>query len=363
MDPSIIFGRILSIPRRRRQMTMITAGMRVIEWAFIQNHLTRISEDVPQLSIKDTKDVDLNAVASGDVVPEKSPREHYPTVWGALWNACDLSFNLRGHGWNWAQSWYFPPETRPTSSTSAFLASTLVSAIKNLLLFDLILSIIRSFSPSTVGSVAGGTIHNPSLPPYRRYAQSTFITIAADVGVCAAMQAGYDILTIICIPILQQRPTQWPPLFDSPWLSTSLTDCWGRRWHQIFRGSFIGIGARPFSFLIGRVGGVMGAFFWSAILHDFGMWGMGRGTEFWSVGGFFLLMGVGCVLEASFKKVTGLKVGGWLGWLWTVIWMAVWGNLMVDAWARRGLFGSKFMPDGYMPFQVLLSYIHRQLST
>lgn len=107
----------------------------------------------------------------------------------------------------------------------------------------------------------------------------------------------------------------------------------------------------------------MGAFFWSAILHDFGMWGMGRGTEFWSVGGFFLLMGVGCVLEASFKKVTGLKVGGWLGWLWTVIWMAVWGNLMVDAWARRGLFGSKFMPDGYMPFQVLLSYIHRQLST
>jgi len=267
-------------------------------------------------------------------------------------------FNLRGHGWNWAQNWYFPPEIRPTSSTSAFLAITLISAIKNLLLFDLALTSVRSFSPSTFGSSAGGTIYDYSLTPYRRYAQSTFITLAAGIAICAVMQMGYDIFTIVCIPLLQQRLTQWPPLFDSPWLSTSLADCWGRRWHQVFRGSFIGIGARPLSFLIGRVGAVMGAFFWSAILHDFGMWGMGRGTEFWSVGGFFLMQGCGCILEALFKKVTGLKVGGWAGWLWTMCWMAGWGQLMIDAWARRGLVGSKFLPEGYMPSQILLSYIH-----
>jgi hypothetical protein len=338
--------------------------MRAIEWAFIQKYLRRIpvSElDIaqPNGDANDDLNVVANGIANGHGAPGKSPLcENAPTLSGALWDACDLSFNLRGHGWNWAQNWYFPPERRPTSSTSAFLTTTLLSAIKNLLLFDLALTTVRSFSPSTFGSSIGGTIYDYSFPPYRRYAQSTFITLAAGIAICAVMQMGYDILTIVCIPILQQRPTQWPPLFDSPWLSTSLADCWGRRWHQVFRGSFIGIGARPFSFLVGRVGGVMGAFFWSAILHDFGMWGMGRGTEFWSVGGFFLIQGCGCILEALFKKATGLKVGGWAGWLWTMGWMAGWGHLMVDAWARRGLVGSKFLPEGYMPSQILLSYIY-----
>ena len=79
----------------------------------------------------------------------------------------------------------------------------------------------------------------------------------------------------------------------------------------------------------------MGAFFWSAVLHDFGMWGVGRGTEFWSIGGFFLMHGVGCILEALFKKATGMKVGGWVGWVWTMSWLVGWGHLLVDAYARR----------------------------
>ena len=339
---------------------MLIAGMRVVEWTFVQKPLRRIPVgelDVPQIG--GAAHDDLTVIANGHHMPEKSTLpEQPPTFLGVLWDACELSFNLRGHGWNWGQHWYFPPERRPTSSTSAFLTSTLVSAIKHLLLLDLTLNTIRSFSPSTFGSSIGGTIHPPSLTPYHRYAQSTFITLAAGITICAAIQLGYDILTIICILILRQYPTQWPPLFDSPWLSTSLADCWGRRWHQIFRGSFIGVGARPLSFLVGRVGGVIGAFFWSAILHDFGMWGMGRGTEFWSVGGFFLCMGCGCILEALFKKTTGLKVGGWTGWLWTMLWALGWGNLLVDAWARRGLIGNTFLPEPYMPSQILLPYIY-----
>ena len=101
----------------------------------------------------------------------------------------------------------------------------------------------------------------------------------------------------------------------------------------------------------------MGAFFWSAILHDFGLWGVEHGTEFWSVGGFFLIMGVGCMLEVLFTKATGLKVGGWAGWLWTMGWLVGWGQFLVDAYARRGLVGSKFVPDGYMPSQILSLYI------
>jgi len=341
---------------------MITAGMRATEWAFVQKPLKRISVDelkVTQFNA-DSSD-ELNGTANGLNVPGKTPPfEQHLTLWGALWDAFDLCLNLRGHGWNWARKWYFPPETRPTSSTPAFLISTLVSAIKQFLLFDLALISARCLSPAIFGSSTevGGTIFDHSLPPYRRYTQSSLITFAAGMVVCASLQMTYDILTVVCIVILRQHPTQWPPLFDSPWFSTSVADCWGRRWHQVFRGSFIGVGARPLTFLIGRVGGIMGAFFWSAILHDFGMWGMGRGTEFYSVGGFFLAMGLGCVLETFFKKATGMKVGRWAGWLWTMCWTMAWGNFMVDAWARRGLIGSRFIPEEYMPSKILLFYIY-----
>lgn len=102
----------------------------------------------------------------------------------------------------------------------------------------------------------------------------------------------------------------------------------------------------------------MGAFFWSAVLHDFGLWGVGKGTEFWSVGVLFLVHGVGCILEALFKKVTGIKVVGWVGWVWTMGWLVGWGHLLVDAYARRGLVGAKFVPEGYMPSQIFISYIY-----
>jgi hypothetical protein len=49
------------------------------------------------------------------------------------------------------------------------------------------------------------------------------------------------------------------------------------------------------------------------------MWGLGQGTEFRSVGGFFLLIGVGAALEHGFKEVTGLCVGGLCGRAWTMV--------------------------------------------
>ena len=335
----------------------MACGMRVIEWAFCQKELRRVQINEVDASLFNSgTSYHGNEVTKRHAAKVNQPRTHTSTLSGTLWDALELSGNFRGCGWNWAQT--VPPDVRPTSSTSAFLLSTLVSAITHVLLFDLMLSTVRSFSPSTFGSPAGGTIYDPSLPPYHRYARSSFITLAGGITIYAIVQAAYDIMTIICISVLQQRPTQWPPIFDSPWLSTSLTAHWGRRWHQLLRGIFINIGTRPLSSLTGRVGGVMGAFFWSAVLHDFGMWGVGRGTEFWSIGGFFLMHGVGCILEALFKKATGMKVVGWVGWVWTMSWLVGWGHLLVDAYARRGLVGCKFVPEGYMPSQIIASYIN-----
>ena len=323
---------------------MINCCMRVLEWGFVQKPLRR-------LHVKDLRPAGTslggemehhNGHANGHMQQEVA------TVIQAMWDAFDLLFNLRGYGWNWTKKWHFPTETRSTTSTFSFLASTLFSGCKYYITFDLCLTTVRVILPPGASKLTGGSIFDPSLPPALYYSIPSMLSLISGIMVCAVIQLMYDVLTIIAIVVLQQHPVQWPPIADRPWLSTSLTLCWSKRWHQIFRSSFIGIGAKPLSWLVGRVGGVMAAFFWSAILHDWGMWGMGHGTEFSHVGGFFLMMGVGCIMETLFKKATGMKVHGLVGWMWTMGWMIGWGIPMIDAWARRGLLASKLIPEEYL---------------
>lgn len=264
-------------------------------------------------------------------------------------DAFDLFCNLRGLGWDWSAGLQLPAETRPTTSASSFALATFRSFVKHIISFDFLHYSVQSFSPSTVGSPSGGTIFNPSLPPLARYSQSTLITLLSGLTVYCAIQTSYDLFTIISILFLRHHPSQWPPVFDAPWRSTSLTEYWAKRWHQIFRDNFVSLGGKPLSFLVGRVGGVMGAFFVSGVLHDFGLWGMGNGAEFRSVGGFFLAMGLGVVLEGVWKKVVGSRVAGPIGWVWTLGWVIGWGNILVDVWGRKGLIGSVFFVHWLRP--------------
>lgn len=304
--------------------------MRVIEWSFYQRPLERCdkSQHVGDQSSQRNGSIDT---------PVSLDR--------ALWDACDLISNFRGINWKWSQGIFIPKETRPTGSAPAFLARTILSALLHFALFDMSVHTVRSFSPLTFGSPIGGTIFDASLPPLIRYVRSSSITLLSGIMFYAVIQWIYDLNTINFMILFRQSPSQWPPLFNAPWRATSVSDFWGKRWHQLFRTSFVQVGAKPLSFLIGRVGGVMGAFFLSAVIHDWGMWPMGRGSNFRTVGTCFLMMGVGCILEAVFKKLSGSEVRGWWGWLWTMVWVVGWGNLLVDAWARTGLLGSTIMPD------------------
>ncbi|PSR75642.1 hypothetical protein PHLCEN_2v8933 [Hermanssonia centrifuga] len=171
----------------------------------------------------------------------------------------------------------------------------------------------------------------------------------------------YHLATLIAfaLPGLDQQPSDWPPLSQAPWLSTSLAEFWSKRWHQSFRRSFVQLGGKPLRFLFGRIGGIIGVFLLSGILHDWCIWGMGRGTDFPEIGGFFLLNGVGVILEQVWEQATGRKVEGWLGWLWTMCWMTSTGNLLVDALLRRGLAGGVLVPATMRPGKVLLQVVSK----
>lgn len=307
--------------------------MRVIIWTFQQK---------PYRRAKSMQDVTPQFYDDATITGPQSAKQIAIDAW-------DLSCNLRGCGWNWSRYLQVPPETRQVNSTQTFVASTTVSLVKHAIMLDLLHYSVQWFAPSTVGSAKGGTIFDANLPPLQRYLRSSSMSFLSGLTVYNAIQLGYHISTLLGILVFRQHPSLWPPAFKSPWLSTSLTEFWATRWHQLFRDNFISIGSYPFSLVAGRAGGVLGAFFISGLLHDFGLWGMGNGNDFVYVVGFFMINGIGVILEHLWRHFAGYRVQGWIGSVWTILWVVGWGNMVVDAWARKGLVGSAFVPQHLRP--------------
>ncbi|TFY78854.1 hypothetical protein EWM64_g5157 [Hericium alpestre] len=214
--------------------------------------------------------------------------------------------------------------------------------------------------PSTRPTITpGGTILDPTMALPSRYGKAALMTFIYAFQLSATFIWGYSLGTILGVGVFQQSPAQWPPLFDAPWFATSIADFWSKRWQQVFKRSFVICGAKPAARLLGRPGGVLGAFLVSGLMHDLGMWGMGEGTEPTFMTGGFLLMGVGTLLEAGFERVTGRKVGGALGWCWTLGWVLTATIPITDALARRGFFESAMNPGDFRPAVLWIDVIKR----
>ncbi|KAJ7659932.1 membrane bound O-acyl transferase family-domain-containing protein [Mycena rosella] len=273
-------------------------------------------------------------------------------------DAADLTFNLRGVGWNFSavNKLKLPPYTRPLAPTSAFLIPTFFSLVAHIIMADFMQYACQLFGPNTVGSTAGGSIYDMTTNPSIRYLRSTTLTLLVGLIIYGAIQIGHDAFSIIAVTLLGQSPAEWPPIFQSPWLSTSLTEFWAIRWHQVFRQDFLDVGARPVYLVAGRAGGVLGAFLVSGTLHYVGLWAMGTGSDI-RVVLFFLTMGVGVILEGLWRHFVGKRVGGWRGWIWTGVWLLAFGPLMVDPWCRSGIMGSVFIPQAARPSILLHSLV------
>jgi len=268
-------------------------------------------------------------------------------------DALDLLGNQRGIGWSWSNSKNpFPRDSTPPPSIALLLIKTLFK----LTLFDASRHIILCLCP-WVDNPEGGSFFDPSLALVPRAASAALCAICAGVCAYTTIDSGYHIATVVGRIVYRQPAFMWPRLFNRPWMSTSIQEFWSFRWHQLPRHDFVVFGARPGGALFGRPGAVMGAFTVSAILHHVGLWGVGKGSEFITAGGFFLLMGVGAIMEGAFTRVTGLRVGGRIGWLWTVAWTTLWGTFMVDGWARHGAFAASILPDGFRLGSIIVDAI------
>ncbi|KAL4071676.1 hypothetical protein V8B97DRAFT_2023805 [Scleroderma yunnanense] len=218
----------------------------------------------------------------------------------ALWNACDLLLNFRGIGWNWSQGVPIPESSVKTQSRVQFLLFAVPRAIFFALGFDAFTEAVRTFFAFEIAYLSIWLVY-------------------------FALEWAYHSLAIICIVIFHQHPSQWPPLFDKPWLSTSLSEFWGRRWHQVLRYHFSLLGGIPLSYIFGRAGLVLGTFLLIGLFHDIKIRAVGRGSSSLVEVGFFVMNGVGILLERVWAKARDCRVHGAYGWIWTFSWLAIWG--------------------------------------
>ncbi|KAG6329687.1 hypothetical protein ID866_9401 [Astraeus odoratus] len=278
------------------------------------------------------------------------------TVPMALWNAWDLLLNLRGIGWNWSQGVPIPQPSVKTESRLWFLLHACIQVLFFTLALDAFTEAIRAFSPSFATSV-GGSIIDQSLPVISRYMFICGISYLTVWMTFFSVQWGYYSLCVMCILIFGQHPSQWPPLFDDPWLSTSLSELWGIRWHQMLRQSFVSAGGVPLSYILGRPGIILGTFLASGIYHCIDVGAAWDGANPLQIAGFFFMNGVGILLERAWSKAMGRRIGGIYGWIWTFLWLLLWGIPVVDQWARSGRFAFEIIPQNPRPTMMLLSLV------
>lgn len=231
-----------------------------------------------------------------------------------LWlqDAVELMFSMRGLGWDFGKGVYTPPTTRP-QERRPFLRATLASFLTAFLLLDIIDAAIK-LVPG-VGDPFGGSIFFPDLPILKRYLVSTAIHVLTGAGLVVGFSMVYDLITLFAVAVLGHPPSAWPPVMDNPWASQSLHEFWAKRWHQLFRQTFLVFGGIPGRKIGGDVGLVLGTFLASGLFHECTILAMGCKWDS-RVPLFFLLQGGSVIGERVWKKVTGRRVDGLLGRLW-----------------------------------------------
>ncbi|KIJ16648.1 hypothetical protein PAXINDRAFT_168160 [Paxillus involutus ATCC 200175] len=314
-----------------------------------------MSLDIPQRKFFDVDfmvSMFVIATRTLDWTLQKEPLKRHTRPAGAtpsmIMDAFDLAVNLRGIGWDWSKGLQVPRETRP-STKAGFVAYTIFSAGLHAFICGVVHTAIQSFLPD-----ASGSIIDETLPFFLRFLRSCIISNLGALGICCHLQMAYDLCTIPAVLILRQDPAQWPPAFEHPWLATSVRDLWGWRWHQFFRQTFIFLGGYPLSLVFGRVGHIFGAFFASAVFHLILLTTLNGEMVFRRMVVSFGMMALAVNGERAFRQWTGRKVGGLVGWVWTIVWVNLWTTLMVDGFARGGMFVCSSYLDSVTPVRALV---------
>ncbi|GAA5939926.1 hypothetical protein JCM10213_004878 [Rhodosporidiobolus nylandii] len=199
--------------------------------------------------------------------------------------------------------------------------------------------------------------------------------LSMGVAVFAALTLGYSLATMLVflpnvvgravLPARLRPPPfdarSYPPLFNFARRPSSVSRFWSKQWHSFFSRPFRflafdpvqGLSAPLVGKLVARTLGVLAVFALSSWIHEYGL---ATATSTlsssphppppasempfhlrWGGSLYFMAQGVGIILEGGFTAVSGRKVGGWIGTVWTALFCVVAGRWLVESWLTQGL--------------------------
>ncbi|MBW0543467.1 hypothetical protein O181_083182 [Austropuccinia psidii MF-1] len=143
--------------------------------------------------------------------------------------------------------------------------------------------------------------------------------------------------------LLNQIPFNQINFFlNHPYRATSLAEFWSKRWHNLLRQIFIDLGSNPAIWLLKSLNihskrfitwaQILGAFFISALIHEFALWYATKPDFTFKTSIFFISQGLAVCLESTFKHTTGKKVGGLIGRIWTFTYLIYFAKPCVQVW-------------------------------
>ncbi|CCF51785.1 hypothetical protein NDA11_005650 [Ustilago hordei] len=256
----------------------------------------------------------------------------------------DLLLNLRGIGWEYGIKQGAPALPVPQVTIQqrlSWIVRHLAEVPVYYLLYDAILILVEDqrFNPHA-HTRYGGSIWDCRKGSFG--AAGPYLICAAYASSFICVQAMmHAVLGAISIGFLNDLPSRWDPqAVQVPWLSTSVHQLWGKRWHQYLRVTFMTLGFWPvrdtLKPIAGRrvanIAGIWGTFLASSFVHEFGRVNLAPKPGFCvtHVSLFFAIQPIAIFAEQGWEKVTGRKVRGLLGWLWTMTWMLSTSPLLME---------------------------------
>lgn len=320
-----------------------------IDYAFVEGRYKVGETSLPAINEPPsvTQSIDSDSDEDADEKPPNRVQSGLLPL--AIIDAVEVCSSLRGIGWDFGKDVFVPQETRPLEKIP-FLKATFIRFLKNYLVADFCEATFKLLPG--IGSPYGGSMFYSHLPTAHRYIVSTAIQILAGATLIPGFELLYSLMTLIAVGILNQSPKSWPPLIMNPWAADSLHEFWAKRWHQALRRTFLVFGGIPGQWIAGRVGLVLGTFLASGLVHEGGSYLLGKGLDH-RVTIFFALQGVGILVEKAFTKTTGKRVGGFFGRLWAYSFVAILGQMCMDAWFNRGLAGAIIIPTALSPARLV----------
>ncbi|KAF8316131.1 hypothetical protein DL93DRAFT_2227042 [Clavulina sp. PMI_390] len=312
-----------------------------------------------------------------------------------IYDGFELLHVIRGFDWQFGVEIGIrkPRNWAPTSSRVSFVLKTLLSIFTYFLSCDVAQTIIHA-APLCGEALCGA--QGRSMFSFggdnlvARYAISTLLHFMSGILVIYGFEVINSVLSIFVVFFSGSDPSDWPPLFDDPWISTSLHDLWGKRWHQLFRRSVLLVGGHPFATIVnwftpaGKLGSsasddgakvkrsplhpaavAMGAFLASGLLHTWDSYAQRNGRMPGALTiAFFAAQGVALAVEREWKRMTGKPVGGFWGWLWVCFWMVIVAQPLVDEWHQLGFLDSSYILPEQSPTQLfIIPFLHQYFPT